>query len=100
MTEIPTTRILKPSVSSESVLVIDVRYQEEYSGEHVNGAINIPYTMIAEEIGKYTTDKAQEILLYCRSGARAEIALVTLNDLGYINVENIGGYDQAKAQLE
>ena len=94
------TNIAAASASSEVVLVIDVRSQEEYSAEHIKDAINIPYTIIAQEIGKYAKDKTQKILLYCLSGSRSGTALKTLNDLGYTNVENIGGYNQAKARLE
>jgi phage shock protein E len=88
------------STMNKAVLVIDVRSEAEYSDEHIQGAINIPETVIADEIKNHTKDKAQKILLYCRSGRRAGIALETLTGLGYTNVENIGGYEDAKARLK
>ena len=88
------------SVADDSTLVIDVRSAEEYAEKHIEGAINIPETEIAEEIENYTTDKSTPILLYCRSGRRAGIALEILTEMGYTNVQNIGGYEQAEELLK
>ena len=77
-------------VGQESVW-IDVRTLGEYSQGHVQGAENIPYDEIAEKISTFVEDKDTSIQLYCRSGARASIALKTLKGLGYKNVENRGG---------
>jgi len=86
--------------TGKSVLIIDVRSAEEYSAGHIKGAVNIPDTEIAKEIENYTKDKSRKILLYCRTGRRAGIALETLTNLGYTNVENIGGYEDAKVRLK
>lgn len=88
------------SDSSETILVFDVRTAQEYSSGHIKEAINIPYTEIANKIEKYAGDKDQKILLYCLSGSRSGIALNTLKNLGYTNVENIGGYEDAKAYFK
>jgi len=44
-------------------------------------------------------DKNTPVILYCHSGRRADIALKTLKDLGYSQVENYGGYEAAKQRL-
>ena len=77
-------------------LWIDVRSNEEYAGEHLQGAVNIPHTEIAQEITKLTTDKSATIKLYCRSGNRAGLAKTALEELGYTHVENVGGLEDAK----
>lgn len=77
-------------------LWIDVRTNEEFASGHVDGAINIPHTEIAKEISKLTTDKSAPIKLYCRSGHRAGLAKTALEELGYTNVENLGGLEDAK----
>lgn len=82
-------------VSFAEVLWIDVRTQGEFNGGHVSVAHNIPYGDIAKRIHELSTDKSQEILLYCRSGRRASVALKTLTSMGYKNVKNVGGYDDA-----
>jgi phage shock protein E len=86
--------------SGKSTLIIDVRTPEEYSSGHIDGAINIPLNVIANEIGNYTKDKSRKIFLYCRTGSRSGQALEILKNLGYTNAENIGGYEQARARLK
>lgn len=72
---------------------IDVRSAEEFQQGHLNGAINLTHTEIAQRIAEVAPDKDQPINLYCRSGRRAEVALNELKKLGYSNVTNHGGYD-------
>lgn len=75
---------------------IDVRSQAEFDGGHVTGALLMPHDNIHALIGQAVPDKAADIHLYCRSGRRAEAALQTLRNMGYTNVTNEGGYEQAK----
>lgn len=75
---------------------IDVRTEAEYNAGHVDGAIRIPYQDIGSKIGALFQNKEQEIILYCRSGRRADIALNTLKGLGYTNVRNVGSLSNAK----
>jgi phage shock protein E len=77
-------------------LIIDVRTANEYAAGHLDGATNIPYDAIGGRIAAVTTNKAQEIVVYCRSGGRAGAAQKTLQGLGYTNVVNGGGYEALK----
>ena len=45
----------------------------------------------SEEVAKVLPDKDAEILVYCRSGKRAHRASQALADMGYTNIEHIGG---------
>jgi len=74
---------------------IDVRTAEEYAAGHVTEAVNIPYEEIAGRVAEVTTDKDDLIYVYCRSGRRSGIAKKTLEDAGYRNVVNIGGFEAA-----
>jgi len=80
-------------------ILIDVRTQAEWDEDHIAGAILIPYDQIAARIASVTKDKDAPIALYCRSGRRAELALETLKRLGYANVENLGGLQEARVKL-
>ncbi len=80
-------------------IIIDVRSQAEWDGGHIDGAVHIPYDQIASRIAEVTTDKNARIGLYCQSGGRAGMALTTLKDKGYINVENLGGIVTARKTL-
>ena len=74
---------------------LDVRTPQEFSEGHVESAINIPFDQIAGRISEVTDDKDSEILLYCRSGRRAEMAMATLQELGYHNIRNLQTLDTA-----
>lgn len=78
---------------------VDVRTQAEFDAGHLDGAALIPYNVISSKIFAVVKDKNQPINLYCRSGRRAEIALRTLERLGYTNVQNLGSYEVLKSQL-
>lgn len=85
--------------SFAQAVVIDVRTPSEYAEKHVSGAINIDHTLIATEIEKLKLAKDEKIILYCRSGRRSGIALDALRKLGYQNVENYGGLEEAQTRL-
>lgn len=88
-------------VSAENDSIwIDVRTPQEYGTGHLEQATNIPHTEIADKIAQLTTDKSAEIKLYCRSGGRADMAKKTLEEMGYTNVTNYGGYEDAKKVVE
>lgn len=72
-------------------LLVDVRTAEEYEEGHIPGAILLPIEEIRE--GKLDTlpDHDQTILVYCRTGRRAEDAAAILVKEGYSNVYAIGG---------
>ncbi|MEE8339549.1 MAG: rhodanese-like domain-containing protein [Xanthomonadales bacterium] len=86
---------LSPALLAADPIWIDVRTMDEYNGGHVSAAVNIPYTEISEGIAALTGDKDTLIYVYCRSGRRSGIAKETLDDLGYTQVVNVGGFEQA-----
>ncbi len=79
--------------------IIDVRTAAEFDTGHIEGAVNIPHGEIGARIAEVTENKEQPIVLYCRSGARSEMALAALKELGYTQVENAGGYQSFKEKL-
>ncbi|QDV22359.1 rhodanese-like domain-containing protein [Aureliella helgolandensis] len=81
-------------------IVIDVRSQAEWDAGHVPQAIHIPHTEIADRIAEFTKDKQAKIVVYCAVGGRAGKAKTALMDLGYLNVENAGGYDDIKDRYQ
>ena len=72
-------------------ILLDVRTREEYAQAHIPGAICIPNETIGEEAPPELPDKAQLILVYCRSGNRSRQAAGKLAKLGYTNVVEFGG---------
>lgn len=72
-------------------ILLDVRTEEEYRQERIDGAILIPDTEIAERAETELPDKGALILVYCRSGRRSELAAKELINQGYTNVYDFGG---------
>ena len=80
--------------------LIDVRTKEEFDQGHLDHAVNIAYEnipLLAQHIGE---DKHRSVVLYCRSGRRADIARSELMKLGYTNVFNGEGIAAMQAALE
>lgn len=82
-----------------NTMIIDVRSQQEWDTGHIDNATLIPHTEIAARIAAVAPDKNQPIALYCRSGGRAGKAKAELEAMGYTQVENWGGLEQARAKL-
>lgn len=81
-------------------VVIDVRTPQEFAAGHVNGAINIEYGAIGQQISKAGVTADDKVILYCQSGRRSGIALNTLKAMGFSKAENAGGIDQARKLLQ
>lgn len=74
-------------------MLIDVRTKDEYEDGHHDGAINIP--LDATMASSINFPFEEKIILYCRSGARAEVAMQLLKRKGFTNVSllnNTGAY--------
>lgn len=72
-------------------IILDVRTPEKFSDKHIPDAINIPNETIGTEEIPELPDKAQLILVYCRSGNRSKQASDKLANLGYTNIVEFGG---------
>lgn len=87
-----TAKEAKEKIDSENdVIILDVRTKEEYSEEHIAGAILMPYDSITNEKPDLLPNLDAEILVYCRSGRRSAVAAESLVRLGYTNVYDFGG---------
>ena len=78
---------------ADGAILIDVRSSGEFEESHLDGAINIEYGIIEEEIMSVTTDKKAKIIVYCQSGKRSSIAAEALVTMGYSNVYDLGSID-------
>ena len=86
-------------MGTDGVVLVDVRTLDEYNAGHIPGAICIPLDSITappEEL----PDKAQTILVYCRSGRRSLEAAKKLAALGYTGIVECGGIQSWKGELE
>jgi len=79
-----------------SRVIIDVRTTAEYQQGHIKEALLIPFDQIENRISQSVPSKETPLLVYCRSGNRANIAKESLEKLGYVQVYNLGGYEGVK----
>ena len=77
--------------TESNYIILDVRTPEEFAEKHIPHAINIPNETIGTEEIPDLPDKAQLILVYCRSGNRSKQASEKLVRLGYTNIVEFGG---------
>ena len=84
------------SMFAPQTVWIDVRSVDEYAEDHIANTENIPHTEIVARISDLELSKSTPIKVFCRSGVRAGLALTALEELGYTNVENVGGIADAR----
>ena len=78
-------------MASEKYLLVDVRTAEEFTDEHIEGALNIDYfsATFSDEISNIGLEKP--VLVYCRSGNRSGKSMKIMYDLGFKEVYNLMG---------
>ncbi len=76
---------LKRLQANAQAQVVDVREPAEYGAGHIPGAINIPLRTLAQHLDQIERDRP--VVLYCSSGYRSAMGVVTLHLLGYENVQ-------------
>ncbi len=84
--------------SGEKVTLLDVRTPDEFTKEHIEGAILIPLQTLDKNLALIANVKNQKILVYCHSGNRSVSASRLLADNGFTPLNISGGITEWKAQ--
>lgn len=80
-------------------IIVDVREKFEYKSGHVRGALNIPPNQLMAGAPQLAdVPKDTPIILYCRSGARSNVAMNILRTQGFTNLTNGINAEQVKAR--
>jgi rhodanese-related sulfurtransferase len=83
-------------IASGEVVLLDVREPVEWE-QHIKGAVQVPRGLLEFAADPYSPRHQAEldpdcrVIVYCRSGARAALAAVTLKGMGYEDVANLAG---------
>lgn len=82
-------------------MLIDVREPGEFAAGHLPGAINIPRGVLEFQIEAHPAmgcatqpalaDRERPLLVYCRTGGRAALAVQSLLAMGFVDVHSIAG---------
>jgi rhodanese-related sulfurtransferase len=88
------------SLIKRGALIIDVREQEEIQGlGKIQGALHVSRGMLEFRLDPQSIDclrqldPSKPIIVYCSSGERSALAGKTLKELGYLEVYNLGAFD-------
>lgn len=87
--------IVTPAEANDIILekdpvILDVRKATEFAEGHIDGAINLPFDEIDEEIvAEIIQDLNDYIVVYCVSGVRSAVASSKLVELGCGNVYDL-----------
>lgn len=92
----PNVPTITPNQAAElyhdkQAIIIDVREQDEWNEQHIEGAIFIPLGEVEGRIGELAQYKDSTIIMQCRSGRRSNIAGASLIKAGFSKVYNLEG---------
>lgn len=73
------------------LVVLDVRTAEEFAKGHVPGARNISHDELGARLGELAGERDKDLVVYCRSGHRAGLAIETLHEAGFTRLFHLEG---------
>ena len=80
----------KAELAAESaVQLIDVREESEWQRGHLPDAIHLSRGLLEVKIEKAMPDVNAPIILYCGGGGRSALAALSLQVMGYTNVQSM-----------
>lgn len=81
---------------------IDVREPIEFESGHVDGAINIPPSILIQGELKELTNipKDTQLVVYCRTGSRSNASIPYLRQMGFTNIVNGINKDQVEKSFK
>ncbi|MEA5573694.1 rhodanese-like domain-containing protein [Calothrix sp. UHCC 0171] len=98
---IATVEELKSLLKKSQPMLVDVREASEYQSGHIPNAINIPLRTLSQNLNQIPRDRP--VVLYCSSGYRSAMGVMTLHLLGYENVQgfppSFAGWKNAKEAI-
>lgn len=82
---------LMERVKNDEWLLIDVRSVEEYNDGHIPGAVNMPHDQIESYLNELEGWQDKPVIVYCRSGRRAQLAMKVLEEMKFQSIRSLEG---------
>jgi rhodanese-related sulfurtransferase len=76
---------------SGDLLILDVRTAKEFDEGHVPGAVNISHDELESRLAEIEAQRGADVVVYCRSGRRAGMALDLLARAGFERLHHLEG---------
>lgn len=90
--------------AGESVTLVDVREDSEWSAGHAGGSVHLGKGIIERDIETKIPDHDTTLVLYCGGGYRSALAADAIQKMGYRNAISLDGgwraYTQAGLPVE
>ena len=85
--------ILKKRIENpnEILILLDVRTAEEYQSGHIKDSINIPHDQLIQNIDVLDQYRNQPMVVFCRSGRRAQLVIDTLIENKFDQIVDLEG---------
>ena len=81
----------KMLADGESLVLVDVREDNEFAAGHVKGAVHLGKGIIERDIETKIPDKNTKLVLYCGGGFRSALVADNLGKMGYTNAVSLDG---------
>lgn len=91
--------LIQENKNNPDFVILDIRTSEEYDNEHIAESVMLDFYAddFKDELDEL--DKSKTYLVYCRSGNRSGQSMPIMEDLGFMNVYDMGGgINQWKAE--
>ena len=89
--DITQTQVQQLIKSEKPFILLDVRTVEEFVDGHIPNAVNIPHKALESRLAELSKAKNTQIVIYCRSGRRAEVAKQVLVENGFSHLDHLMG---------
>lgn len=90
-TTLPPTDFAGKIRALPTAVLLDVRTPGEYSGGHLQNALNIDWNSDSFDQQISSLDKSKPVLVYCRSGSRSAAAASRMRSAGFKEVYELQG---------
>ena len=87
----PSELLSKLDRNEPDVIVLDVRTAAEFAAGHVPGARNVSHDELPARLDELAALRDKQVILYCRSGRRTQIAEDTLRKAGFTKLLHLEG---------
>ncbi len=78
-------------------VILDVRTRGEYQGGHVKGSVNMPLNELPTSAARL--NRSTPVITCCASGMRSSTAKNLLQEMGFTEVHNGGGWMSLNSKL-
>ena len=77
--------------TGHNIVVLDVRTTQEYNEGHLVNAINVSHNTVRDKLEQLYQYKKSTVVVYCRSGRRADFAERVLTENGFTDLRHLTG---------